>query len=215
MQKTEKGARWTRRCTGIVLGPFTLDITARCSGGGDSCLSPAGKWAVHLLSCVGCVDPEQREESHVCWSGQRARVHPGSTQSGASLPETFPQGSGPFYSFIFLILQPDILVQGYRPQAQVILSLGNLTLRFQVSGPKPPADGTSGDRQWDPGGGHVLLPVLPELCTFGTSLYPLTWTSSLSVHPLLCSLSQMQFLLLRTTRISCDTGHRGVASAAH
>ena len=137
---------------------------------------------------------------------KRAPVHPGSTQSGASLPETFPQGSGPFYSFIFLILQPEILVQGYRPQAQVILSLGNLTLRFQVFGPKPPADGTSGDRLWDPGGGHVLLPVLPELCVFGTSFYPLTWTSSLSVHPLLCSLSQMQFLLLRTTRISPDTG---------
>ena len=31
MQKTEKGARWTRKCSGIALGPFTLDITARCS----------------------------------------------------------------------------------------------------------------------------------------------------------------------------------------
>ena len=31
MQNTEKGARWTRRSTGIALGPFTLDITARCS----------------------------------------------------------------------------------------------------------------------------------------------------------------------------------------
>ena len=161
---------------------------------------------MHLLSCVGCLDPEQHEESHVCWSGQRARVHPGSTQSGASLPETFPQDSGPCYSFIFFILQPEILVQEYCPQAQVILSLGNLTLRFQVFGPKPPADRTSGDRLWDPGGGRVLLPVLPELCTFGTSFYPLIWTSSLSVHPLLCSLSQMQFLLLRTTGISPETG---------
>ena len=174
-----------------------------------------GKWAVHLLSCVGCLDPEQHEESHVCWSGQRACAHPGSTQSGASLPETFPQDSGPCYSFIFFILQPEILVQEYCPQAQVILSLGNLTLRFQVFGPEPPADETSGDRLWDPGGGRVLLPVLPELCTFGTSFYPLIWTSSLSVHPLLCSLSQMQFLLLRTTRISCEMGHRGIASAAH
>ena len=95
------------------------------------------------------------------------------------------------------------------------LSLRNLTLRFQVSGPKPPADGTSGDRLLDPGGGRVLLPVLPELCVFGTSFFPLTWTSSFSVHPLLCSLSQMQFLLLRTTRISPDTGHRGVASVSH
>ena len=71
------------------------------------------------------------------------------------------------------------------------LSLGNLTLRFQVFGPKPPADRTSGDRLLDPGGGRVLLPVLPELCTFGTSFFPLIWTSSLSVHPLLCSLSQI------------------------
>ena len=31
MQKTEKGAQWTRRCSGIALGPFTRDITARCS----------------------------------------------------------------------------------------------------------------------------------------------------------------------------------------
>ena len=31
MQKTEKGARWTRKCSGIALGPFTLDITAICS----------------------------------------------------------------------------------------------------------------------------------------------------------------------------------------
>ena len=33
MQNTEKGAGWTRRCTSIMLGPFTLDITARCSRG--------------------------------------------------------------------------------------------------------------------------------------------------------------------------------------
>ena len=50
-----------------------------------------GKWAVHLLLCVAYLDPEQREESRVCWSGQRARVHPGSTQSGASLPEISPR----------------------------------------------------------------------------------------------------------------------------
>ena len=68
------------------------------------CLQP-GKWEVHLLSCVGWLDPEQHEESHFCWSEKRARVHPGSTKSGASLPETFPQGSGPSYSFIFLIFQ--------------------------------------------------------------------------------------------------------------
>ena len=73
------------------------------------------------------------------------------------------------------------------------LSLGNLTLRFQVFGPKPPADRTSGDRLWDPGGGHVLLPVLPELYMFGTSFYPLTWTSSLSVHPLSAHLARCSF----------------------
>ena len=120
-------------------------------------------------------------------------MHPGSTQSGASLPETFPQGSGPCYLFILLILQPELLVQGYCPQAQVILSLGNLTLTFQVFGPKPPADGTSGDRLWDSGAGHVLLPVRPELCTFGTSFYALTWTSSLSVYALCAHLARCSF----------------------
>lgn len=52
-----------------------------------------GKWAVHLLSCVGCWDPEQREESRVCWSGQRARVH----QEALSLEPLylrFPPGFG-------------------------------------------------------------------------------------------------------------------------
>ena len=29
MQKTEKGARWTRKCSGIALGPFTLDKIGR------------------------------------------------------------------------------------------------------------------------------------------------------------------------------------------
>ena len=105
MQNTEKVARWTRRCSGIALGPFAIDHHCKMQQGeGIHVCIQLGKWAVHLLSCVGCLDPEQHEESHVCWSGQRACVHPGSTQSGASLPETFPQGSGPCYSFIFLIL---------------------------------------------------------------------------------------------------------------
>ena len=103
-------------------------------------------------------------------------------------------------------------------QAQVILSPGNLitleTLRFQVFGPKPPAQGTTGARLWDPGGGHVLLPVLPELCMLGTSFCSLTWASSLPVHALLHSLSQTQSLLLRTTGISPDTRHHGIASTA-
>ena len=167
MQSPGKGARWTRRSTGTALGPSPLTPLQMQQEEVIRICLQLGKWAVHLLLCVGCLDPEQREESHVCWSGQRARVHPGSTQSGASLPEIFPQGSGPCYSFIFLILQPELLVQGYCPQAQVIQSLGNLTLGFQMFGPKPPAHRTSGDRLWDPGGGHVLLPVLPELCTFG------------------------------------------------
>ena len=167
MQSPGKGARWTRRSTGTALGPSPLTSLQMQQEEVIRICLQLGKWAVHLLLCVGCLDPEQREESRVCWSGQRASVHPGSTQSGASLPEIFPQGSGPCYSFIFLILQPEVLVQGYRPQAQVILSLGNLTLGFQVFGPKHPAHGTSGDRLWDPGGGHVLLPVLPELCMFG------------------------------------------------
>ena len=177
-----------------------------------------GKWEVHLLSCVGWLDPEQHEESHFCWSEKRAHVHPGSTKSGASLPETFPQGSSPSYSFIFLIFQPELLVGGYSPQAQVILSPGNLitleTLRFQVFGPKPPAHGTTGARLWDPGGGHVLLSVLPELRTLGTSFCFLTWASSLPVHALLHSLSQTQSLLLRMTGVSPDTRHHGIASTA-
>ena len=49
---------------------------------------------VHLLSRVGCLDPEQGEESHFHWSEKRARMHPGSTQSGVSLPETLPPGFG-------------------------------------------------------------------------------------------------------------------------
>ena len=139
MQKTEKGARRTRRCSGIALGPFTHDITARCS-----------RWRGFVLVCswgsgrctycrVWGAWTQKSEESHVCWSGKRARVHPGSTQSGASLPETFPQGSGPHYSFIFPILQPDLLVQEYSPQTQAALSPGKLTLRFQGLGPKLPA----------------------------------------------------------------------------
>ena len=180
------------------------------------CLQP-GKREVHLLSCVGWLDPEQHEESHFCWSEKRARVHPGSTKSGASLPETFPQGSGPSYSFIFLIFQPELLVRGYSPQAQLILSPGNLitleTPRFQVFGPKPPAHGTTGARLGDPGGGPVLRAVLPELRMLGTSFHFLTWASSLPVHALLCSLSQTQSLLLKTTELSPDTRHRGVASA--
>ena len=56
------------------------------------------------------------------------------------------KGSGPYYTFFFLILQPDILVQEYSPLTQVILCRGNLTLGFQVLGPKILLAGASGDR---------------------------------------------------------------------
>ena len=49
------------------------------------------------------------------------------------------KGSGPYYTFFFLILQPDLLVQEYSPQTQAPLSPGKLTLRFQGLGPKLPA----------------------------------------------------------------------------
>ena len=56
------------------------------------------------------------------------------------------KGSGPYYTFFFLILQPDLLVQEYGPLTQVILCHGNLTLGFQVVGPKTLLAGASGDR---------------------------------------------------------------------
>lgn len=82
----------SRRSTGVALGPFTPDIPATRSRESDSCLSPAGKVASALTVVCGVLDPEQCEESHFHWSEKRARVHPGSTQSGVSLPETLPPG---------------------------------------------------------------------------------------------------------------------------
>ena len=129
----------SRRSTGIALGPFTPDIPATHSRGrGFVFVSSWGSGRCTYCHVWGTWT-QKGEESPVCWSGQRAPVHPGSTQSGASLPETFPQGSGPCYSFIFLILPPDLLVQEYSPQTQAPLSPGNLTLRFQGLGPKLPA----------------------------------------------------------------------------
>ena len=57
------------------------------------------------------------------------------------------KGSGPYYTLFFLILQPDLLVQEYSPLTQVILCRGNLTLGFQVLGPKILLAGASGDRR--------------------------------------------------------------------
>ena len=83
-----------------------------------------GKWAVHLLSCVGCLDPEQGEESH--FVGRR-RGHV-CIQEALNLEpldlRLSPQGPGPYYPFILLILQPDLLVQEYSLPSQALLCPG-------------------------------------------------------------------------------------------
>ena len=47
-----------RRSTGIALGPFTPDIPATRSRGGDSCLCPAGEVSGALTVVCGMLDPE-------------------------------------------------------------------------------------------------------------------------------------------------------------
>ena len=54
------------------------------------------------------------------------------------------KGSGAYYTFFFLILHPDLLVQEYSPLTQVILCCGNLTQEFRVLGPKTLLAGASG-----------------------------------------------------------------------
>ena len=44
--------------TDIALGPFTPDIPATCSWGGDSCLYPAGEVGSVLSVVCGMLDPE-------------------------------------------------------------------------------------------------------------------------------------------------------------
>ena len=85
---------------------------------------------VHLLSRVGCLDPEQGEESHFV-GRRRGHVY---IQEALSLEpldlRLSPQGPGPYYPFILLILQPDLLVQEYSLPSQALLCPGILTLRF-------------------------------------------------------------------------------------
>ena len=85
---------------------------------------------VHLLSCVGCLDPEQGEESH--FVGRRRGhmcIHEALNLEPLDL-RLSPQGPGPYYPFILLILQPDLLVQEYSLPSQALLCPGILTLRF-------------------------------------------------------------------------------------
>ena len=117
----------------------------------------------------------------------------------------YPQGSGSLLPIHLLILQPDPLVQKSSPWTQAILCPENLTLGFLVPGPKPPAGRGLRGRTVSSCRGPVLLPVFPELCEFG-GFFPFSDLSCFPQHPLLCSLSQTQFLLLRTTGISSDTG---------
>ena len=92
MRSTGKGAHRAGQALASCWGPSPLTSLQHAAGGGDSCLSPAGEVAGALTVVCGMLDPEQGEESHIHWSEKRARVHPGSTQSGVSLPETLPPG---------------------------------------------------------------------------------------------------------------------------
>ena len=94
MQSTGKGAHRAGEALASQWGPSPLTSMQHSVGEGDSCLSPAGEVAGALTVVCGVLDPEQGEESHFHWSEKRARMHPGSTQSGVSLPETLPPGFG-------------------------------------------------------------------------------------------------------------------------
>ena len=140
MQTTEKGAQWRRRSTGIVLHPTSLQDAA---GGGDSCLSPAGEVSAALTVVWGAWT--QNRVRRVISVGLRGHVY---IQEALNLEpldlRLSLKGSGAYYTFFFLILQPDLLVQEYSPLTQVILCCGNVTLEFRVLGPKTLLAGASG-----------------------------------------------------------------------
>lgn len=90
-------------------------------------------------------DPEQGEESRFVG----LRRGPVCIQEALSLEPLIRdvcEGSGPYYPFILLILQPDLLVQEYSLPTQAVLCPGILTLRLSVPGPKPLLAGASGDK---------------------------------------------------------------------
>ena len=92
MQSTGKGAHGAGEALASRWGPSPQTSLQHTAGGGDSCLSPAGEVAGALTVVCGMLDQEQGEESRFYWSEKRACVHPGSPQSGVSLPETLPPG---------------------------------------------------------------------------------------------------------------------------
>ena len=92
---------------------------------------------VHLLSCVGCLDPEQGEETHFVG----LRRGPMCIQEALNLEPVdlrLSRRVQVLIPFILLILQPDLFVQEYSLPTQALLCPGILTLRLSVPGPKPP-----------------------------------------------------------------------------